>query len=627
MVIVVNEDKLSAVLSDFARTLVTDFPIQGILDHLVERIVEVLPVTSAGVTLISADMAPRFIAASDKSALCFERLQTEIGQGPCLEAYESGEAVAVCDLRTDDRFPKFAPAAVAAGLAAVFTFPLRQGDGCLGALDLYRDTPGELDQYDMAAAQTLADVAAAYLINAQARDAARVASDLYHHSALHDPLTGLPNRLLLQERLDHAVQRAKRSHSNTAVLFADLDRFKEVNDTHGHQVGDELLLAVANRLAGLVRSGDTLARFSGDEFVFLCEDLQSAADVELLAERIYDTFTTPFVLAGIELTLTASVGIAFAGPGEAISTQLLAKADMAMYHVKRTGGAGRHIVDMREALGDNDDENLELDLRKALTEDELDVAYQPIVRTTDGLVIGVEALLRWMHPDRGAIPPLAIIAIAEQSELIDEIGAWVLERSCRDHGRWVEQHPGASLDLAVNVSARQLMSPRLYATVSSVLARADMDPSALILEMTESIFIEDSARTVRMLADLKKLGLRLALDDFGSGYSSLGYLARLSLDILKIDRSFIVNIGHDPTNKAIVVAVLNLAHVLGLTVVAEGVESQAQCDEVSASGCEYAQGFYYARPMPACEIEALIGAQLGAPPAQVATRTPVTTGR
>ncbi len=247
----VNDDKLSAVLSEFARTMITDFPIQGILDHLITRIVEVLPVSSAGVTLISSELSPRYVAASDDSALRFERLQTEMRQGPCITAYVSGESVSVADLRfEDDRFPEFAPAALASGLAAVFAFPLCHGDGRLGALDLYRDAPGELEVHDMEAAQMLADVTAAYLINAQIREEARVTSDLFHHSALHDPLTGLPNRLLIRERLEHAVQRAKRSHTNTAILFVDLDRFKYVNDTHGHQIGDELLLAVANRLVG-----------------------------------------------------------------------------------------------------------------------------------------------------------------------------------------------------------------------------------------------------------------------------------------------------------------------------------------------------------------------------------------
>ncbi|MEO8267659.1 MAG: GGDEF domain-containing protein [Ilumatobacteraceae bacterium] len=608
--IVVNEEKLSSVLSEFARTLITDFPIQGILDHLVERIVEVMPVTSAGVTLISAGMAPRYVAASDESALRFERLQTDLGEGPCISAYESGEAVSVADLRTDLRYPRFAPAAVTAGLAAVFTFPLRDGDGRLGALDLYCDSPGRLDDHDMDAAQTLADVTAAYLINAQSREAARVASDLYHHSALHDPLTRIPNRLLLQERLDHAVLRAKRSHTNTAILFADLDHFKQVNDTHGHRVGDALLFAVAQRLSSFVRSGDTLARFSGDEFVFLCEDLRDAADAALLAERVCEAFSAPFVLDGLELSVSASVGIAFAGPAEAISSELLARADMAMYEVKRSGGAGREIVDLRSVFVNHDENRLEADLRKALAHDSLDVVYQPIVRTADGGVVGVEALLRWDHPERGAIAPQLIVALAERIDLIDELGAWVLERSCRDHGSWMRQHPGTPLYLAVNVSGRQLLSPGLFTAVSKVLS-ADMDPGSLILELTETIFIEDNARTLMVLGDLRRLGVRLALDDFGSGYSSLTYLARLSLDIVKIDRGFVANIGHDPTNRAIVVAIMNLAHILGLAVVAEGVETRRQCDEVTATGCEYAQGYFYATPLSASEIGPLIGARLG----------------
>ncbi|HEY0520817.1 MAG TPA: GGDEF domain-containing protein [Ilumatobacteraceae bacterium] len=609
----VNEEKLSAVLSEFARTLITDFPIQGILDHLVERIVEVLPITSAGVTLITAGMAPRYIAASDESAMRFERLQTDIRQGPCIDAYETGAAVAISDLAADVRYPDFTPAAVAAGLAAVFTFPLREGDGRLGALDLYRDTPGELDQHDMDAAQTLADVASAYLINAQSREAARVASDLYHHSALHDALTRLPNRLLLQERLAHAVQRAKRSHTNTAVLFVDLDQFKVVNDTHGHQVGDELLLAVAQRLSRYVRSGDTLARFSGDEFVFLCEDLQTATDVELLAERVCDAFSTPFVLGGLELSVSASVGIAFAGPAEAISARLLARADMAMYEVKRNGGAGRQIVDLRDVAQLDGADDIEGDLRRALANDELEVVYQPIVRTRDGGIVGVEALLRWVHRERGSIPAPTIVSLAEQSDIIDELGSWVLERSCRDRDVWMRQHPGASLYLAVNVSARQLAGASLYETVTGALARYEMDPRDLILELTETILIDDTSRTIRVLGDLKRLGLRLALDDFGSGYSSLSYLARLSLDVVKIDRGFIANIGHDPTNRAIVEAIMNLAHILGLAVVAEGVEDDSQCQQVCVTGCEYAQGFYYAVPMSASEIAPLVGGRLGRP--------------
>ena len=604
----VHENSLSAVLSDFARTMITDFPIQGIVDHLVERIVEILPVTSAGVSLISAGMAPRYIAASDQNALRFERLQTRIGEGPCLAAFESGQAISVADLRSDDRFPNFSPAAVAAGLTAVFSFPLRHGDGQLGALDLYRETAGEMDPRNMDVAQTLADVAAAYLLNAQARDEAREASDRFHHNAQHDPLTGLPNRLMLQHRLEHAALRAQRSNTNAAILFADLDRFKQVNDTYGHPVGDELLLAVARRLSGLVRPGDTLARVSGDEFVFLCEDLQSPDDVEILAKRIDKAFARPFALSSVELSITASVGVAFAGPGEDISNQLVVQADTAMYQAKRKGGAGHQIIDLREAVQTHDRDSLEMDLRAAIARNELDVAYQPIVRSADGRVTGVEALVRWTHPTRGDVPAISLVEVAEQSGLISDIGVWVLERSCLDRGRWLHEHPAAPLDVAVNVSARQLSKPDFLPTVASVLDRTGMDPNSLVLEMTENIFIEDTERAMTVLAKLKALGVRLALDDFGTGYSSLSYLRRLPIHIVKIDQSFIADIGKDSEGSAIVAAVTELAHVLGLAVTAEGVESRIQRDQVSAIGCEHAQGYYYARPMPASAIAAQLAA-------------------
>jgi diguanylate cyclase (GGDEF)-like protein len=611
MVRVVHENKLSDVLTEFARTLATDFPIQGILDHLVQRIVEILPVTAAGVTLIAAGRAPHYISASDDSALRFERLQTQIGQGPCLTAYESGEPVAAPDLGTDVRFPQFAPLALAAGLAAVFTFPLRHGDGRLGALDLYRDTAGQLDPQDVEAAQTLADVAAAYLLNAQAREEARATSDHFRHSALHDPLTGLPNRLMLQQRLEHAALRGKRSHSNSAILFADLDRFKQVNDTHGHLVGDELLLAVANRLSSLVRPGDTLARFSGDEFVFLCEDLNSVADAETLANRIDASFRDPFSLGDIELTITASVGTAYAGPGQDLSAQLLVDADIAMYQAKRKGGAGHQIFDLREARRTTDGHSLGKDLRTAFALGQLDVAYQPLVRSVDGLVTGVEALLRWTHPDRGPVSPLAMVSVAEQSGLISDIGAWVLERSCLDRNSWMSDHSCSRLDVAVNVSGRQLMTPDFGSMIAAVLERTSTDPAAVVLEITENVLIEDGERSVTVLADLKQLGVRLALDDFGTGYSSLSYLRRMPIDIVKVDQGFVADIDQAPGVDAIIAAVTNLSHALGLTVTAEGVETQRQRDEVNAIGCDSAQGFFYAKPMAAATFGEHLGRQPG----------------
>jgi diguanylate cyclase (GGDEF)-like protein len=609
---VIREDSLSAVLNDFARTLATDFPIQKILDHLVERIVSILPISSAGVTLIPDGVSPQYIAASNDDALGFEQLQSELRQGPCLQAYNSGQAVAVSDLRTDGRFPEFAEAALSAGLAAVFTFPRREVGGRLGALDLYRKSPGALDAEDLEAAQTLADVTAAYLHNAYARDDARAASELFEHSALHDPLTDLPNRLLLQQRLEHATQRAQRSHANAAVLFVDLDDFKKVNDTHGHQVGDDLLVGVASRLASLVRPGDTLARWAGDEFVFLCEDLRSELDVEALAIRVGQAFVEPFSMPGFAVTVSASIGVAFAGPGQHISDRLLAEADVAMYQAKRKGGAGYEILDLRDALHAVDRNSLASDLRAAFAAKNLRVVYQPIVPTADGKTTGVEALLRWTDPRRGVVAPTAIVAVCEQSELINQIGAWVLERACRDRADWLQQHPEAPLEMAVNVSARQLMSGDFADFVADMLSSTGMDPAALVLEMTEYILLEDSEQALRVLAALRALGVRIALDDFGTGFSSLNYLRRLPISIVKIDQGFIADIDHAPEGAAIAAAVTNLAHVLDLDVTAEGVETHAQHEAVKAMGCDFAQGYFYARRQTSSRI-ASARAGVGAP--------------
>jgi EAL domain-containing protein (putative c-di-GMP-specific phosphodiesterase class I) len=300
--------------------------------------------------------------------------------------------------------------------------------------------------------------------------------------------------------------------------------------------------------------------------------------------------------------------MAYAGPGENISAQLLVDADMAMYQTKRKGGAGHQIIDLREARRHNDRNTLEGDLRAAFEQDRLHVAYQPIVRSADGLVTGVEALLRWTRPGRGPVAPLAMVAVAEQSGLIGAIGEWVLERSCRHRTSWLHDHPGVPLDLAVNVSTRQLMSPDFSATVAAVLDRTGMEPSALILEITESILIEDSERAMIVLGDLKRLGIRLALDDFGTGYSSMSYLRRLPIDILKIDQSFIADIDHVITGGAVVEAVTNLAHALGLSVTAEGIETQRQSNEVRAIGCDSAQGFFYARPAMAAAFDVQLGA-------------------
>ena len=606
----VEGDGLASVLGEFARTMLTDFPIQGILDRLVERTAEVLPVSAAGITLISPGWGPHQIAASNEIGMQFEQLQSVLNEGPCVAAYESGEPVAVPDLTQDGDFAGFRAAAVEAGLAAVFAFPLRHGDGRLGALDLYSETAGPLSPEHMTAAQTLADVAAAYLLNAQARQDALEVSDRFRHSSLHDGLTGLPNRQLLQQRLEHAAQRARRTHQNAGVLFVDIDGFKQVNDAYGHSLGDHLLTSLAERLFSIVRPGDTLARVSGDEFVVLCEDMSKPADVERLASRIETAVRTPFLLrhperGEVELHITASVGLAFAGRAEDINDRLIRDADVAMYQAKRKGGGTHQVVDLREAAQDSNRLGLQKDLVAAYADEKLSLAYQPIVRAFDGLVTGVEALLRWIHPERGPIATADMIAVAEDNGLIVSVGAWVLRRSCQDRMDWLKTYPSVPMNLAVNVSVRQLMGPALRDTVREALDSAAMDPTALTLEVTQDMFVDDEDRARTVLRDLKALGIGVALDDFGTGFSSLTYLREFPMDIVKIDHAFVAGTNRHAGSE-IIGAVASFAHALGLTVSAEGVETADQRDVVADIGCEYAQGYFYAKPMSADELSALL---------------------
>ncbi len=430
------ERQLSDVLSEFARTMLTEFPIQGILERLVERIVDVLPISGAGVTLISSTSLPQYFAASDNSAMKFEELQTDLGEGPCIGAFLSDRAVVVSDLRTDDRYREFASKALGLGLAAVFTFPLRQGSMRFGALDLYRDSPGRLSTEEMATAQTLADVTSAYLVNAQGRADLEDSSARSHERSVHDALTGLPNRVLLLERIEHAIVRSGRSRKLVAVLFIDLDDFKAVNDAHGHQGGDELLMAVAERIAVTLRPADTLSRLSGDEFVVLCEELDEVAQGENIASRVVDALGKPFSLSVAEVSISASVGIAFADQTNHDPEQLLHAADVAMYQVKRNGGADHQVIDLQSHHLDEFQAGLQGELGNAMQQDELHIEYQPIVQTCDGKIDCVEALLRWDHPTRGQISPTSLVPLAERSGLINEIGRWVFEHACTDRRYW-----------------------------------------------------------------------------------------------------------------------------------------------------------------------------------------------
>jgi len=606
-----SDQRLAHVLVGFAHTLGTDFSIQKILDHLVLRIVEILPVTGAGVMLMGHRDELHFIASTNDVVTRIEDLQNELGEGPCLEAYRSGEPVAVTDMGADTRFPRFSPRAAAAGLAAVFTFPMRLDGTRLGAVDLYRDTPGALGDDDVAAAQILADVAAAYLVNAQTRIDASAAVARLNHRSLHDPLTGLPNRTLLEELLDQAVARARRSHHLAAVLFADLDGFKAVNDRYGHHVGDQLLQAVAERITQVLRTGDTLARVGGDEFVVLCEDLRDSAHAEAVAERIGAAMAAPFDLAGRRVTVSASVGIAFSGPGQDIPDVLLRDADFAMYQAKKGGGGHHRVVDPAARAAADRRDDLERDLLQARAADQLSLEYQPILDVHSEELVAVEALLRWHHPRRGLVGPDVVIPSAERTGLILSLGEWVLRQACADLRHWqsLEQAVPA---IAVNVSAQQVMGPAFAETVHRVLTDTGADPHAVGLEVTESVLLADAHRALTVLRDLKDLGVTLSLDDFGTGYSSLNYLRRFPFDVVKIDRSFTADVPLDRATRSIVAAMIDLSHVLDLTVTAEGVETAQELSLVADLGADNAQGFLLSHPLTADGISDYVTGATGA---------------
>jgi diguanylate cyclase (GGDEF)-like protein len=414
------------------------------------------------------------------------------------------------------------------------------------------------------------------------------------YQALHDPLTGLPNRVLLMDRLAQAAARAGRHPSRLAVLFLDLDRFKVVNDGLGHWAGDELLQAVAARLVAVVRPGDTVARFGGDEFVVLCQDLPDAAHVGVLAERIAAILAEPVTVSGREVTISASIGVVLADAGSNTPEALIRDADTAMYQAKERGRARYEIFDdpARQRVMARLD--TEVALRRALEKQEMRVFYQPVVSLSGGRLVGLEALLRWDDPERGLQLPDQFLALAEETGLILPIGTWVLEQACRDAQALRSAHPDfADMVIWVNLSARQLVQDDLPGLIARVLAETGTSPRTLGLEITESVLTEDMEFLGERLRTLKGLGVLLAIDDFGTGFSSLSHLRGFPVDVLKVDRSFVDGITRDAEDHAIVDAVVGLARSLGMHVVAEGVESADQADALRRLGCNAAQGFHW----------------------------------
>jgi diguanylate cyclase (GGDEF)-like protein/PAS domain S-box-containing protein len=434
------------------------------------------------------------------------------------------------------------------------------------------------------------------------------ADDALAHQASHDALTGLPNRALFLDRLGHALARARRSGSRIAVVFLDLDDFKLVNDTRGHDVGDLLLLALAPRLSAAVRPGDTVARFGGDEFVVLCDDLAGEDDAITIAQRMSDACSRPVTIRGYEHLVSVSAGVAMVRDAQsATADELLRDADAAMYRAK-AGGKGRiEVFDegMRARLVERI--AVEDGLRRALDRGELRLHFQPIMSLRDSRIVGAEALLRWQHPERGLLQPEDFIAVAESSGLIVPIGEWVIGEACRQAAVWNDGTRREPIYVSVNLSPRQIVRSDVTASVRDSLRETRLDPELLEIEVTERALLENGEACARVLAELKRLGVRIVLDDFGTGYSSLSFLKRLTIDALKIDRSFVGGLGRDTEDGAIVSAVLSMAGALHVGVTAEGVETLAQLARLRAQGCEFGQGFLFSKPASADELGALLG--------------------
>jgi diguanylate cyclase (GGDEF)-like protein len=474
--------------------------------------------------------------------------------------------------------------------------------GLLGAL-----TPTSVYNHEDAIAHPWrwALIHAAFVV---ATSAANVVSWRVNEQLLREPLTGLPGRGTFIQRVQAALEKTGRRDEKLAVLFLDLDRFKMLNDSVGHSAGDRMLVAAGGRIVRAAREQDVVARLGGDEFAVLCEGLETEDQAVRIAERIVEELAAPLDIAGLEVSPSASIGIAFAGTGACTSEELIGRADLAMYRAKNE--RKRYVV-FGEAMREEELRTLELEaaLRLAVKHQELRLAYQPIVSLTDGEIVGVEALLRWQHPTRGLLPPSEFISAAERTGAIVPIGEWVLREACLEATRWVAGASGRKPYVSVNLSPRQFGSSDLVGTVIAVLEQTGLPPNRLALEVTESLFMEDCDKPAETLRTLEHLGMAIVLDDFGTGYSSLSYLNRFPISQLKLDSSFVARLGEGDQQDAVPTAIAGMAKALGMTLVAEGVESEKQVAALRLLGLRFAQGYYFARPQSADSLNQRLDAR------------------
>ena len=516
-------------------------------------------------------------------------------------ALESGLHVIVDDWKTESRF-SMPPALRGLGVRSSLAVVIDGRRSPFGVLDIHSAQPQRFTPQDVAFVQSAANV----LADAIDR---RAAEEELRRRVLHDSLTGLPNRALFLETIDEALDRAKEVGAPVGVLFLDLDHFKVINDSLGHHTGDELLRTIAPRLSEHLRPGDIVARFGGDEFGVLIEYLADEREAVAIAERVASAFEHPFKINGVEHWVSASVGIAVARPGDPLvgADSLIRDADAAMYRAKEKGRNRCELFDAEMRAGAVRRLETERELRQGLDDEQLVLQFQPIVALATGEVTALEALVRWQHPDRGLLSPGEFVPVAEDTGLISVIGRRVQESACRYAAQWHRERPDERpVDVSVNLSAREVAHGDLPAGIAAILERTGLDPAHLRLEITESVLVEETSAVAETLEALHELGVTLILDDFGTGYSSLAYLNRFPLDALKIDRSFIEGLGVEQERTAIVEAIVGMARALSLEVIAEGVENEVQYAELLRLGVDYAQGFYFSRPVAAHEVGALL---------------------
>jgi diguanylate cyclase (GGDEF)-like protein/PAS domain S-box-containing protein len=438
----------------------------------------------------------------------------------------------------------------------------------------------------------------------------RILQERLAHQAFHDSLTELPNRALFLDRVDRALSRLDRNPGMVAVIIVDLDGFDSVNDAHGHVVGDRVLASLAQRFGEALRQSDTVARLEGDAFGLLCEDLESAEDAATVARRLHESVRARMVVDGVEVTLSGTVGVALTESTVDPPEALLRDAAAALAQAKSTSRGGTQIFDesMREETAAR--QRTQADLQRALEDGEFRVFYQPQVNLESGTIVGVEVLARWQHPERGLVTPAEFISLAEESGVILPLGHWVMEQACRQAVKWRDLRGDDPLMTWVNISPRQLSQADFAETVSKILADTGADASMLCLEVTEGVVMAEAGAAVAVLRSLNDLGLRIGIDNFGKGFSSLAYLKRLPIHMLKLDRTFVAGLGTSPEDSAIAAAVINLARAMGLISLAEGVESPDQLAELRELGCDLAQGYFFSSPQPPEVIEELLGQDL-----------------